>query len=78
MAALQLDVPQKFHGSECATAVAARSTVDNRDVTPIDWRLEFLDLLQERIEHLVVVFGGKKVRQEKHFESIFRTALDRV
>jgi hypothetical protein len=25
MAALQLDVPQKLHGSECATAVAARS-----------------------------------------------------
>lgn len=29
--------------------------------------LELSDLLQERIEHLVVVFGGKKVRLEPHF-----------
>jgi hypothetical protein len=28
--------------------------------------LELSDLLQERIEHLVVVFGGKNVRLEPH------------
>jgi len=29
--------------------------------------LELLDLLQERIEHLVVVFGGENVGLESHF-----------
>ena len=51
----------------CPSRATSGVNERNGDVTPIGRTLELPDLLQERIEHLVVVFGGENVRLEGHF-----------